>query len=89
MLRGMPPKLDADFTQAALIERIVRGGLTGDRVRLHGAIVAALEIHGRLVADREVFAPALRVALEHSIECRDIVAGAILAYRQASRCEPQ
>ena len=77
----MSPMLDADFTPAALIERIVHGALDGDQVRLHGAIVAALEIHGRKVTNREVFAPALRVAVEHGVECREAVAAAIFAHR--------
>ena len=54
--------VDPDFRRSALAERIVRGALEPDLVRLHGSIVAALEIYGRDAALREVFVPALRRA---------------------------
>jgi hypothetical protein len=58
---GMVP-VDPDFRRSALAARIVRGALEPDLVRLHGSIVAALEIYGREAALREVFVPALRLA---------------------------
>jgi hypothetical protein len=54
--------VDPDFRRSALAARIVRGALEPDPVRLHGSIVAALEIYGREAALREVFVPALRLA---------------------------
>jgi hypothetical protein len=54
--------VDPEFRRFALAERIVRGALEPDLVRLHGSIVAALEIYGREAALREVFVPALRRA---------------------------
>jgi hypothetical protein len=69
-----PP--DIDFTPSALAARIVRGATDGDPVRMHGAIAATLQLH-RSVAHREVFAPALLLANEHSNACRELVADAI------------
>ena len=64
MIARMP--VDPDFRRPALVDRIVRGTLEPDPVRLHGAIVAALELHGRDDALREVFVPALRqIRVEH------------------------
>jgi hypothetical protein len=54
--------VEPEFRRSALAERIVRGALEPDLVRLHGSIVAALEIYGREAALREVFVPALRRA---------------------------
>jgi hypothetical protein len=54
--------VDPDFHRPALVDRIVRGAAEGERVRLHGAIVAALELYGRDDALRRVFVPALRRA---------------------------
>lgn len=67
---------DIEFTPTALAVRIVRGAAEDDPVRMHGAIAAALQLHPR-VAGREVFAPALRLAKEHSRACHGLVADAI------------
>jgi hypothetical protein len=70
--------VDPDFRRSALAERIVLGAHEPDLVRLHGSIVAALEIYGREAALREVFVPALRLArMEHGRAGRDRAAAAI------------
>jgi hypothetical protein len=70
--------VDPDFRRSALADRIVLGAHELDLVRLHGSIVAALEIYGREAALREVFVPALRRArIEHGRDGRDRAAAAI------------
>ena len=70
--------LDPEFRQDTLAQRIVLGAVEGDRVRLHGAILAALELHTPAVAMADIFAPALRTASDrHGIRCRDLIARAI------------
>jgi hypothetical protein len=71
--------VDPDFRRSALADRIVLGAQEpADLVRLHGSIVAALEIYGREAALREVFVPALRRArIEHGRAGRDRAAAAI------------
>jgi hypothetical protein len=72
--------VDPDFHRPALVDRIVRGAAEGDRVRLHGAIVAALELYGRDDALRRVFVPALRRArVEHGRDVRTAAAAAVSA----------
>jgi len=58
----LPRQIDFEFAPAALIRRIVDGALEHDLVRLHGAIVAAYEIHGAEAAERDVFTPARKLA---------------------------
>jgi hypothetical protein len=72
----MPSVLPEEFEPSALVDRIILGAVDADQVRLHGAIVAALEIHGD-DAGLEVFTPALAAAREHSSGVRDSVAAAI------------
>jgi hypothetical protein len=73
-----PMPVDPEFGRPALVERIVRGTTESDRVRLHGAIVAALELYGRDDALREVFTPALRqIRREHGRAARDRASAAI------------
>ena len=70
--------VDPEFRRPALVDRIVRGTTESDRVRLHGAIVAALELYGREDALREVFVPALRrIRREHGRAARDRASAAI------------
>ena len=70
--------VDPEFRSSALAERIVRGAHEPDLVRLHGSIVAALEIYGREAALRDVFVPALRRArIEHGRVDRAVAAAAI------------
>jgi hypothetical protein len=70
--------LDPEFRQHTLAERIVRGAVEGDPVRLHGAILAALELHAAPVALADIFRPALRAAHQrHGADCRDVIAQAI------------
>jgi hypothetical protein len=70
--------VDPEFDRPALVERIVRGATEPDPVRLHGAIVAALELYGRDDALRRVFVPALaRTRREHGQAGRDVAAAAI------------
>jgi cytochrome c-type biogenesis protein CcmH/NrfG len=54
--------LDPEFGQAVLAQRIVMGAAQEDRARLHGAILAALELHPPHVAVASILAPALREA---------------------------
>jgi len=58
----LPRQIDVEFAPAALLRRIVDGALQHDLVRLHGAIVAAYEIHGPETAERDVFTPAKKHA---------------------------
>jgi hypothetical protein len=60
-----------------LVERIVRGALEGDPVRLHGAIFAALEIHGPTDARRHVFGRALGAVRMSCTDCEAAAAAAI------------
>lgn len=70
--------VDPDFRRPALVDRIVRGTIESDPVRLHGAIVAALELYGRDDALRRVFVPALRqIQAEHGRAARNRTSGAI------------
>jgi hypothetical protein len=69
--------LPDEFRHSALIERIVRGAIEDDPVRLHGAIFAALEIHGRASAQQDVFAAALQTVGENCEDCRPVAAAAI------------
>jgi hypothetical protein len=71
------PSLPFEFTPPALVARIVRGALEADDVRLHGAIVAAIELHGTVGAKRDVFGPAIEAAAKHGSTCRDVAADAI------------
>jgi hypothetical protein len=76
MIARMP--VDPDFRRPALVDRIVRGTSESDPVRLHGAIVAALELYGRDDALREVFVPALRqIRVEHGRAARNRASAAI------------
>jgi hypothetical protein len=75
----MPPvtPLDPEFARHVLAQRIVKGAAERDDVRLHGAILAALELHPADVIGG-IFAPALRAAeREHGRQCRRAVATAI------------
>ncbi|HEY3766162.1 MAG TPA: hypothetical protein VGL44_13480 [Gaiellales bacterium] len=56
--------IPVEFLPDALIAGILSGATTADPVRLHGAIVAAFEIHGRSGARRDVLFPALTAARE-------------------------
>jgi hypothetical protein len=70
--------VDPDFARSALVDRIVRGATEPDPVRLHGAIVAALELYGRDDALRSVFVPALaRARRDHGRGARAAAADAI------------
>jgi hypothetical protein len=77
MMPIMAP-LDPEFGQAALAQRIVRGAAENDPVRLHGAILAALELHPPADAVAGIFAPAMREAgRTHGHSCRERIAAAI------------
>ena len=70
--------LDPEFRQAALAQRIVLGAAENDPVRLHGAILAALELHPADEAVSGIFAPAMREAgRTHGPTCRERIARAI------------
>jgi hypothetical protein len=71
--------LPDEFQPAALVQRIILGAIQPDPVRLHGAIVAALEIHGA-DANHHVFAPALTEARQHSAGVGESVAAAIRSH---------
>ncbi len=71
------PNLPMEFRHAALIDRIVRGAVDDDPVRLHGAIVAALEIHGPASAHNDVFTHALGAVEERCGDRHPRVAAAI------------
>jgi hypothetical protein len=59
---------------------IVRGAAEGDLVRLHGAVLSALERHDGGHVITNVFMPALRIAeVVYGNRCRDVVAEAIRA----------
>jgi hypothetical protein len=76
MIPRMP--VDPDFRRSALVDRIVRGATEPDPVRLHGAIVAALELYTRDDALRGVFVPALaQLRREHGRAGRAVAAAAI------------
>lgn len=77
--------LDFEFSPAVLIERIVRGAVERDMVRLHGAIVAALDLHGAEAAERDVFAKARAVAAGHRPDCAMIVSDAVTSHFQNTR----
>jgi hypothetical protein len=72
--------IEFEFSPAELVRRIVCGALERDPVRLHGAIVAALEIHGPDVAERDVFAPARTAAAAFPSDSRRGVTHAIDAH---------
>ena len=52
-----------DSAARSLALQIARGAGEGDRVRLHGAITAALDLYPPVVAVAYVFIPALGIAL--------------------------
>jgi hypothetical protein len=80
ILGGVPRVIEFEFSPTELAQRIVCGALERDPVRLHGAIVAALEIHGLDVAERDVFAPARAAAAAFPGDSRRTVAHAIDAH---------
>jgi hypothetical protein len=69
--------LDPEFTPSALVARIVRGAIDDDPVRLHGAIVAVLELDGPDLSQTQVFAVAVGIARDRCVVCGDAVAEAI------------
>lgn len=73
----MAAPLPSEFQPAELSARIVLGAVGADQVRLHGAITAALEIHGTYTARHTIFAAALGEAATHGPAARDSVAAAI------------
>jgi hypothetical protein len=70
---AIPP----EFKPPALIARILAGGADADPVRLHGAIVAAFEIHGARGARRDVLYPAIAAARGLDRGARDSISRAI------------
>ncbi len=79
-MRGMPvPRrlIDFEFSPGALVQRIVRGAVERDMVRMHGGIVAAFEIYGPQTAERDVFTAARRLAAAFSPDCHATVSEAI------------
>jgi hypothetical protein len=70
-------RLPTEFQPSAFVERIILSAVSSDPVRLHGAIVAALEIYGTHQARTDVFAPALAAAHDHGAEVSGSVAAAI------------
>jgi hypothetical protein len=80
----MAPILPHEFQPAELSARIVLGAVAADPVRLHGAITAALEIHGTYTARHTIFAAALDEAADHSPAARDVVAAAIRRHMAAA-----
>jgi hypothetical protein len=72
-----PCTIPREFLPAALIARILAGGIDGDPVRLHGAIVAAFEIHGPRGARRDVLFPAIASARRLEQPARDAITRAI------------
>jgi hypothetical protein len=77
MMPSMAP-LDPEFGRPALAGRIVRGAAENDLVRLHGAILAALELHPPGDAVSGIFVPAMREAERtHGVPCRQRIAAAI------------
>jgi hypothetical protein len=75
-----PSPLPHEFRTGALVERIVRGAAEHDSVRLHGAIVAALEIHGSEGSQAAVFPIALRAVRECCADCHGAAESAIRAH---------
>jgi hypothetical protein len=75
-----PRVVEFEFSPAALAQRIVCGALEGDPVRLHGAIVAALEVYGLDLAERDVFGPARTAAAAFPSDGRRTVTHAINAH---------
>jgi hypothetical protein len=87
ILREMPvPRrlIDFEFSPAALAQRIVRGALENDMVRMHGGIVAAFEIYGGQTAERDVFTAARRLAAAFSPACHAKVAEAIGSHAKSA-----
>jgi hypothetical protein len=69
--------IPSEFRPPALIARILAGGADSDPVRLHGAIVAAFEVHGQRGARRDVLYPAIAAARKLDAAARDTIAQAI------------
>lgn len=69
--------IDFEFSPAALVQRIVRGAVERDMVRMHGGIVAAFEIYGPRTAERDIFTAARRLAAAFSPDCHATVTEAI------------
>jgi hypothetical protein len=77
MMASVAP-LDPEFGPAALAQRIVLGAAENDPVRLHGAILAALELHPPAEAVHGIFAPAMHEAgRTHGASCTERIAAAI------------
>jgi hypothetical protein len=78
--------LDPEFLPIRLRDRIVEGARGEDPVRLHGAIVAALEIHRPTAAVEQIFRPALTDLRQgQSPPAADRAEAAIAAHLQSWR----
>lgn len=79
---------EVGFRPRDLRAGVIAGALEDDPVRLHGSVVAALDLHPASIALGEVFAPAVAALDQMGIDPADRARVAITAHLEARKQVP-